>query len=76
MTNLHSERMGGGLIYSPAMMKFDGSTGYYSKAHTSAGNKHTTIVRFKINAFTGNNEENSLGARLCPNTTTFFYILQ
>lgn len=38
-------------FYKPAMMEFDGSTGYYNKTYTASGNKVTTIVRFKIPAF-------------------------
>jgi hypothetical protein len=39
--------------YTPAMMDFDGSTGYYNKAFTSAGNKVTAVARFKRSTFTG-----------------------
>jgi len=37
--------------YTPAMMQFDGSTGYYSNTFTSAGNKVTGIIRFSRDSF-------------------------
>ena len=42
-------------VYSPAMMEFDGSTGYYTKTtgFTYSGNKLTGVCRFKIPSFTG-----------------------
>ena len=40
--------------YTPAMMQFDGSTGYYSKTSvTVSGNKTTIVGHFKIASFTG-----------------------
>lgn len=44
-----------GDAYTPAMMEYDGSTGYYSKtAFTSAGNKGSAIVRFIVLPSTDN----------------------
>ena len=42
-------------VYSPAMMEFDGSTGWYSDATPTGmtGNKQTVVARFKIASFTG-----------------------
>lgn len=41
--------------YHPAMMKFDGTSGYYSKSSiTTTGNDVLTIVRFKVASFAGN----------------------
>lgn len=43
---------GGG--YFPAMMQFDGSTGYYSKTSVlTSGNKITIVSRFSRGSFTG-----------------------
>lgn len=43
-------------IYNPAMMNFDGSTGYYSKTGLAiTGNKFTVVCRFKITEFTDAN---------------------
>jgi hypothetical protein len=40
--------------YTPAMMKFNGSTGYYSKTGiTTAGNKVSVLIRLNIPSFTG-----------------------
>jgi hypothetical protein len=44
---------GGAVAYDPGMMTFDGSTGYYSKTITTAGNVVTGIVRFNSASFTG-----------------------
>lgn len=53
MTKL-SEKQGGGIIYSPAMMEFDGSTGYFSGASlATAGNKVTVVCRFRCASFSG-----------------------
>ncbi len=38
--------------YHPAMMEFDGSTGFYNKAHTSAGTTLTFIIRFIVTSTT------------------------
>jgi len=56
MTNKLSEKTGGGLIYKPGMMTFDGtSTSYYSDATvTTSGNKTSGVLRFKCDSFTGN----------------------
>ena len=35
-------------VYSPAMMEFDGSTGYYSKTQATSGNKVTLVARFNL----------------------------
>lgn len=44
--------------YYPAMMQFDGSTGYYSKASvTTSGNKVTAVIRFNRASFTGDKFE-------------------
>ena len=40
-------------VYSPAMMQFDGSAGYYTDTPTTAGNLVTTVVRFSVDTFTG-----------------------
>ncbi len=42
--------------YNPAIMDYDGVTGYYNKASgfTVSGNKVTMVLRFNIPAFTGN----------------------
>lgn len=40
------------VAYKPGMMQYDGSTGYYSKTYTSAGNKVTLIARFRLGTFT------------------------
>lgn len=56
MTNL-SEKKGGGLIYNPPMMQFDGSTGFYSATYTSVGNKVTLVARFNRASWTGNEVE-------------------
>ena len=41
-------------FYKPAMMEFDGSTGYYSKTGvTTSGNKVTCVMRLEIDSFTG-----------------------
>jgi hypothetical protein len=40
--------------YTPDMMDYDGSTGYYRKTGiTTSGNKVTGVLRFKIDSFTG-----------------------
>ena len=40
--------------YTPAMMQFDGSTGYYNKASlTTVGNKVSFVARFKHASFLG-----------------------
>ena len=39
--------------YTPAMMQFDGSTGYYNKSVTSSGNLVTVVCRFNVSSFTG-----------------------
>lgn len=40
--------------YFPAMMQFDGSTGYYSTAsYTSSGNIVTVVVSFQLTAYAG-----------------------
>lgn len=57
--NYDSGGGGGGSnpAYTPAMMKFDGSTGYYTGTFTSAGNLVTGIFRFKRASFTGGGAE-------------------
>lgn len=41
-------------LYKPAMMEFDGSTGYYSKTNVApTGNKVTCVMRVRIDSFTG-----------------------
>lgn len=41
-------------LYTPAMMEFDGSTGYFStNSLTTSGNKVTVVLRFKRAQFTG-----------------------
>lgn len=40
-------------LYTPAMMRYDGTTGTYSRTYTSAGNKVTTVARFTCDSFTG-----------------------
>lgn len=43
-----------GTAYTPAMMQFNGSSGYYSNtSYTSSGNKVSAIIRFKIPDFAG-----------------------
>lgn len=39
--------------YQPAMMQYDGSTGYYTRSFTSSGNLITGVCRFNISSFTG-----------------------
>ena len=43
-----------GAGYFPAMMQYDGSTGYYGSTPAYTGNKVTVVARFKISSFTGN----------------------
>lgn len=44
--------------YHPAMMEFDGSTGYYERSDpTTSGNKITVVFRFKRASFTGSGIE-------------------
>ena len=43
----------GGDAHTPAMMQFDGSTGYYSATFNPSGNKTTTVLRFNKTSFTG-----------------------
>lgn len=44
-----------GNAYTPAMMKFDGSTGFYNiTGQTTTGNSATMVARFKNPGFTGN----------------------
>jgi len=43
-----------GTAFTPAMMQFNGSSGYYSDLFTSSGNKVTNVFRFKRASFTGN----------------------
>ena len=42
-----------GTGYFPAMMQFDGSSGFYSDTYTSSGNKITLVARFSQATFTG-----------------------
>lgn len=52
MTKL-SKKKGGGLIYNPPMMQFDGSTGYYSfGSATTSGNAFKVVAEFKSGSFT------------------------
>ena len=45
---------GTGASYTPAMMQYDGSTGYYGDSSVGAsGNKVTAIIRFQGTTFTG-----------------------
>jgi len=39
--------------FSPALMQFNGSTGFYNGTYTSSGNKITLTARFKVPSFTG-----------------------
>jgi hypothetical protein len=46
-----------GNAYTPAMMNYDGSTGYYSKTGvTTSGNAITTVLRINTGAFTADNQ--------------------
>ena len=49
------------LFYTPAMMQYDGSTGYYSKAQNFTGNKFTVVFRFNRAAFSGSGDERIIG---------------
>lgn len=71
MTNL-SEKKGGGLVYSPALMEFGGSTGYFSKAYTATGNKVTVVGRVKIPAFVTATSSQMYIARATPGSGTRF----
>ena len=46
-----------GNAYTPALMKYNGTTGYYSANYTSSGNKITVVGRFIRNTYTGGVQE-------------------
>lgn len=45
-----------GTAYTPAMMQFNGTTGYYSDTYTSSGNQVCMVARFKVAAFSGTSQ--------------------
>lgn len=65
--SLLSAKQGGGLIYRPPMMLFNGTTGYYSHTFTSSGNKVAGLIAFNIASFSGGGAQYLMHVRSAAN---------
>ena len=63
------------VLYTPGMMKFNGTDSYYSLTYTSSGNKITGVAQFRVNSETGAGYQTILLSQgTTPRTRLAFYI--
>lgn len=63
-----SELAGGGQIYAPAMLKYNGTTNYQTGTFTPTGNKITEVLRFQVDSFLDATEQYRYIHRVVHNT--------